>query len=49
MDDELRLPLVRRVFSRFSMREWVAVDVVAALVIAAGVTSGIALGVTPRF
>ena len=48
MDDELRLPLVRRVFSRFSLREWVAVDVVAALVIAAGVMSGIALGVTPR-
>jgi signal transduction histidine kinase len=48
MDDELRLPLVRRVFSRFSMREWVAVDVVAALTIAAGVMSGIALGVTPR-
>jgi signal transduction histidine kinase len=48
MDDELRLPLVRRVFSRFSMREWVAVDVVAALLIAAAVMSGIALGVKPR-
>ena len=48
MDDELRLPLVRRVFSRISMRGWVAVDVVAALVIAATVMSGIALGVKPR-
>jgi signal transduction histidine kinase len=48
MDDELRLPLVRRVFSRFSMRDWVAVDVVVALVIAAGVMSGIALGATLR-
>jgi signal transduction histidine kinase len=48
MDDELRLPLVRRVVSRFSMREWVAVDVVATLVIAAVVMSGIALGTKPR-
>ena len=48
MDDELRLPLVSRVFSRFSRRDWVAVDVVAALVIAAGVMSGIALGAKPR-
>ena len=48
VDDELRLPLVRRVFSAFSKREWVAVDVVAALLIAAGVMSGIALGMKPR-
>jgi signal transduction histidine kinase len=49
MDDELRLPLERRIVSRFSMRHWFAVDVVAALVIAAAVMSGIALGVKPRF
>jgi signal transduction histidine kinase len=33
MDDELRLPLVRRVMARFSERHWVALDVVVALLI----------------
>jgi signal transduction histidine kinase len=48
MDDELRLPLVRRIVLKFSMREWVAADVVAALLITAGVMLGIALGAKPR-
>lgn len=33
MDDELRLPLVRRLISGFSDRQWVALDVLVALVI----------------
>jgi signal transduction histidine kinase len=46
VDDELRLPLVRRVISGFSERQWVALDVVVALVIAVPavvVTSGLHL------
>jgi len=48
MDDELRLPLVRRMVARVSTGEWVAIDVVAALVIAAAVMAGVAIGARPR-
>jgi signal transduction histidine kinase len=48
MTDELRLPLVRRIIARFSTREWVALDVAIALVVAAGLVTAIARGTTPR-
>jgi signal transduction histidine kinase len=44
MNDELRLPPVRRVVARLSMRGWVAIDVALALIIAGGLIAATALG-----
>ena len=44
MEDDLRLPLLRGVVARLSTREWVALDVAVAIVVAAGLLTAIALG-----
>src|ERR1700730_17779569 len=44
VDDELSLPPVRRVISAFSPRQWIALDVAVALLVAAPVIAKIPRG-----